>query len=109
MIRLVLAGLAGLALAAGALAAPPPSTPPTRVIIPSTPTPVTYPSRPIAPVIVVPTTPGPRLFVPPPTPPVHRQYTLCYRSGLFGPWSYYGAYRHFWYAEEIGLALEQYR
>jgi len=108
MNRLILAGLASLALAAGAVASPPPSTPPTRVVIPSSPIRVTYPSRPITPVIVVPTTPGPQLFVPPPVIPVHHQYSVYYRNGPFGPWSYYGSYRSLWLAEGIGLELEYY-
>src|SRR5262245_29448528 len=109
MNRLVLAGLASLALVAGAVASPPIVPPTTRPRMPGPPVPPTYPARPPAGVIVVPTTPGPRPYFQSTTiRPYHMGYAVYYRSGPFWSWHYYGSYMSWWMAEEIRLELEYY-
>ncbi len=108
MTRLILAGLASLALAAGAIASPPPGPTTTRHYPPYAPPPVIVVRPPLpAPVTVVPTTATPRYLTPAPVMPV-RTYSVYYRSGPWSPWYYYASYRSLWHAEAIGLELEYY-
>jgi hypothetical protein len=111
MNRLILAGLASLALAAGAVASPPSSPPPTRTTMPSPPIRPIYPPRPvyIPGVTVVPTTGIPRSYLTPaPILPVRTPYSVYYRYSAFGPWYLYRTYSSFWAAEAIGFELEYY-
>ena len=106
MNRLVLAGVASVALAASALASPPPGPPPVRSSMPVVIRPV-YPTRPVIGVTVVPTTPIPRTYVPyTPVVTVRPTYAVYFRYDPLMPWSRYAAYSSLWRAEDEAFWLE---